>query len=84
MSAQKPPDESHRRHWRANELGDPVHAPVVEASVCPCCGVPVITGSDDTTGGAMATVVVAAEVSSLGPAVVLTVIGTPASSACSW
>ena len=45
MSTQFAPAASQRRHWRANDVGEPDHVPVSEVSDSPCFGVPVIAGA---------------------------------------
>ena len=58
----------------------PLHVPVLEVSVCPCCGVPVITGSavfDGGDTGADVTVAVCAEMAGLdGPPAFVAVTAT--------
>src|SRR5436190_2045339 len=52
MSAQLPPTESQRRHWKAYACGlPPFHVPVVAESVWFCCGVPEIAGGLAFSGG---------------------------------
>ena len=46
-ATQDAPAASHRRHWYANDVGDPDHAPAVAISARPTCAVP------STTGGAV-------------------------------
>jgi hypothetical protein len=78
-----------RRHWNANHLGEFDHAPVVEVSVWPSCGVPEIVGRLEIFGacraGAGATTAVAALVANAEPdafdAVTVTRIVLPTSAA---
>jgi hypothetical protein len=71
MFAQFAPDESHRCHWYAYEIGAvPDHVPGAAVNVCPACAVPEIVGALVLAGaaGAACTTAVAADVAFADPA----------------
>src|SRR4051794_33770057 len=69
MSAQFPPSAPQRRHWYAYVSGAvPLHVPRVPVSVSPSRALPVTCGGVSSTGGAGATVLVAAVLAAVAPA----------------
>ena len=52
MFEQLPPLASQRRHWYTNEVGEPLHVPLLVVSVLPSWAVPEIVGGDWFPGAA--------------------------------
>ena len=50
---QAAPPVSHRLHWNAKAVGEPVQEPTAAVNVCPTCASPVTCGAV-TTAGAVA------------------------------
>ena len=50
IAAHVTPVASHRRHWYANDVGDPVHVPTEEVSCCPATVLPATLGAVVATG----------------------------------
>ena len=69
MSTQALPEPLQRRHWYANEVGLPAHAPVSTVTVVPACAVPEIKGVAVDVGepGGPATTAVELELVAIEP-----------------